>query len=92
MTSLYTARHYCLPDAMSAAAAYVDCEYGPYGYRLGVALETGACTVFDVRHFDGSCFNIVADKWGNVVRIADGVDRTTAEEVIRQAHRQAVAS
>ena len=53
------------PDALSAAAHFVDREYGSYGYRIGIAMSSGAVTAFEVAHFDGSRFNVLVDKWGN---------------------------
>lgn len=71
------------PDAMGAAASYVQREYGYSGYRIG--LETGGYVggVFRVRCSDGGEFHLVADRWGNVTdvrsgeTIADAVDRLT---------------
>lgn len=59
------------PDAMGAAAAHVEREYG-YGYALGV--EYGSRlgqSVFLVCHFDGSEFRLIADRYGNVDRLPD---------------------
>lgn len=60
--------HHVTPDAMMAAAAHVEREYG-YGYTIAVAGHgwTGAGQ-FEVRHFDGSEFELYADRYGNVTR------------------------
>ncbi len=59
------------PEAMSAAAHYIDREYG-YGYRIGLASWTfSGDGIFSVRHSDGSEFYIVADRYGNVARVED---------------------
>ncbi len=66
------------PDAMIAAASHVEREYG-YGYRIAIALTATRAAVFEVSHFDGSRFNLVADKWGNVRRPeVDTADAATA--------------
>ncbi len=75
------------PDAMGAAAALVSREYGPTGYALAVAVGDSRTAVFEVNHFDGSRFNVAADKWGNAIRLAD--DEPTAQEALRQLRRQA---
>ena len=81
------------PEALSAAAHYIEREYG-YGYRLGIspAIAARSVTVFEVAHFDGSRFNIVADRWGNVERIPDGVTADGALDVVMSMAQKAVAS
>lgn len=60
------------PDAMIAAAAHVQREYGVTGYAIGVesGSQFGKC-IFLARHFDGSEFRLIADRWGNVDRLPD---------------------
>jgi hypothetical protein len=54
------------PDALMAAAAYVQREYGVTGYRIeprGASLLGGG--LFCVHHSDGSTFLVQADRFGN---------------------------
>ncbi len=64
------------PDAMMAAASLVQREWGHAGYALAVADGNRLVTIFEVSHFDGSRFNVAADKWGNARGLSD--DRETA--------------
>lgn len=59
------------PDALVAAAAHVEREYG-YGYRIGIvsASWTGA-GLFQVCAGDGSRFRLYVDRYGNLARIPD---------------------
>lgn len=54
-------------DAMIAAAAHVEREYGS-GYSIGIVDSVMLNGFFQVRHFDGSEFELVSDRWGNVRR------------------------
>jgi hypothetical protein len=78
---------------MGAVALHVAMEYGHTGYRVGLAACTafGDVGVFEARHFDGSTFNLVADRWGNVKRpedeSADGV-----RDLVERMGREAVAA
>ena len=65
------AHTYCAPDSMSAAAAHVDREYGCTGYRIGLAGVDRRIAIFEVVCSDGSRFNLLADRWGNVRRVPD---------------------
>lgn len=82
------------PEAMLAAASHVSNEYGHYGYRLGLSDEVSvpAVYVFEVVCSDGSRFNLVVDKYGNVQRIPDGTSREGAIELIREMARGALAA
>ena len=60
MDAAFTAPSHVNPEAMQAAAAHVAREYGYTGYTIGVALAQYRVVVFEVRHSDGSAFNIVA--------------------------------
>lgn len=55
------------PDAMIAAAAHVEREYGSTGYLIGTeeGLNSGG-GIFLVSHSDGSEFRLIADRYGNV--------------------------
>ena len=70
------------PKQMRAAAAYVDREYGDYGYTMAVAWAGYHVAVWEVRHFDGSRFNLIVDEWENVTRIPDGTTTEEAEEMV----------
>jgi hypothetical protein len=87
---LYEAQCFASPDAMNAVAHYVSHEYGDYGYQIGLAMTSGAVGVFEVRHSDGSAFNVVADRWGNVRRVPDDASSMEAVTIIRDMHRNAV--
>lgn len=64
------------PDAMMAAAGHVSREYGYTGYRIGlVRYAQSSGGVFRVSHADGSTFYLVADRYENVARVADGEER-----------------
>jgi hypothetical protein len=78
------------PGALSAAAHFVDREYGSHGYRIGIAMSSGAVVAFEVAHSDGSRFNIIADKWGNVRTVPQDV--AAAERMFKDMHRNAVQS
>jgi hypothetical protein len=70
------------PDAMIAAAAHVEREYG-YGYRIGCesGMYSGA-GIFLVSCSDGGEFRLCADKWGNVDRIPDDWRELTGEQQV----------
>lgn len=74
LRSLPDANDWVSPEAMIAAAAHVDREYG-YGYRIGIVTSnyTGG-GLFCVRASDGSRFRVFADRYGNVERIPDASD------------------
>jgi hypothetical protein len=55
------------PDAMIAAAAHVEREYG-YGYRIGIKASNWLTGVFEVHASDGSEFELISDRYGNVTR------------------------
>ncbi len=59
------------PDAMMAAASLVQREWGHTGYMLAVADGNRLVTIFEVSHYDGSRFNVAADKWGNARGLSD---------------------
>ncbi len=62
------------PDAMIAAAAHVEREYG-YGYRIGiVASGLLGGGLFQVRASDGSEFELLSDRYGNVTRPAETLE------------------
>ena len=88
MEVMFEASKFCSPDAMGAASAFVSREYGYTGYRLGLAANTGAVSIFEVAACDGSRFNVAADKWGNVKSVPD--DRAEAEQMIKDMHKNAV--
>jgi hypothetical protein len=68
--SLPEPRHMASPDAMIAAAAHVEREYG-YGYRIGLAaIDWRGGGIFAVRASDGARFSLYADRYGNVERVA----------------------
>jgi hypothetical protein len=63
--------HMVKPDAMGAAASYVEREYG-YGYSLGIVSSSWTgCGLFEVCSSDGSRFRIYADRYGNVARVPE---------------------
>ena len=65
------AGHQVSPDAMIAAAAHVEREYG-YGYRIGLAsADFSGGGLFCVTASDGARFRLYADRYGNVVRVPD---------------------
>lgn len=76
---------------MMAAAAHVAREYGPYGYRIGLAHTETPVAVFEVSHYDGSTFNVIADPWGNVQRIPDDATRLEAITQVMDMRREAMA-
>lgn len=86
------------PDAMIAAAAHVEREYG-YGYRIGTeeGLYSGA-GIFLVRHSDGSEFRLIADQWGNVDRLPDdwtdrdGESQVATIRMLREAREARMAA
>ena len=88
MEVMFEASKFCSPDAMGAASAFVSREYGYTGYRLGLAANTGAVSIFEVNHYDGSRFNVVADNWGNVRTLPQ--DPAGSERIIRDMHKNAV--
>jgi len=89
MEAQFSASLDAAPDAFSAAAHYVEREYG-YGYRMGLAARFGAIAVFEVRHGDGSAFNVIADRWGNVQRVPDDASVEDARRQIERMHEAAV--
>jgi hypothetical protein len=54
------------PGAMAAAARHVEREYGDTGYTIAVVAGGAGTSVFRVRHYDGSEFYLVADRYENV--------------------------
>lgn len=57
------------PSAMIGAAMHVEHEYGMSGYRVGiVAAGLGGEGEFEVTASDGSRFELIADRFGNVFR------------------------
>jgi hypothetical protein len=67
--------HFVSPDAMIAAAAHVEREYGS-GYRIGVVASGWlGGGLFQVRASDGSEFELVSDRYGNVTRPDEHAER-----------------
>lgn len=55
------------PDQMSAAASYLERNWGNSGYCIEkIESPTHRISLFRVVAGDGSRFTLVADKWGNV--------------------------
>jgi hypothetical protein len=90
MQSPFEARQLAAPDALSAVAAYVNREYGSFGYSIGIAHTYPRVAVFEVRHADGSTFNLVADCWGNVKR-PDDASLEGVAQLAREVYENAVA-
>lgn len=73
------------PDAMGAAASYVQREYGYSGYAIGIESGGYGGGIFRVRCSDGGEFHLVADRWGNVTdvhvgeSIADALARMSSD-------------
>jgi hypothetical protein len=66
------ASHMVKPDAMMAAAAHVERDYGHSGYSLGIISSSWTGSgLFEVSHSDGSRFRLYADRWGNVARVPE---------------------
>lgn len=64
--------HMVAPDAMIAAAAHVEREYGVSGYQIGLAWsDWSGAGCFDVRASDGARFRLYVDRYGNVTRVPD---------------------
>jgi hypothetical protein len=80
---------YAHPDALQAAARLVDDEWGGHGYVMGIARGDGTVAIFEVVHFDGSRFNIVADKYGNARPVSEDADaaRVEVDEFTANARR-----
>lgn len=78
-------------DQLCAIGGFVSREYGDYGYTVEyLRTVTGAVTVAQVRHFDGSRFIVAADKWGSVRRVDNTSVAALAAEVT-EMHNRAVA-
>lgn len=60
------------PDAMMAAAGYVQDQYGYSGYRIGLVFGDRGRGVFEVRCSDGGSFHLVSDQYGNVTDVREG--------------------
>jgi hypothetical protein len=58
-------------DALFGIAGHVSREYGDYGYRASIIGTWQGGAIAEVRHSDGSRFLLVADRYGNVARVAD---------------------
>jgi hypothetical protein len=56
------------PEALAAAARFVQNDWGHEGYRVGVIDGNMSVVVLRVEHFDGSQFNVIADRYGNTER------------------------
>lgn len=70
------------PDQMAALGGWVGREYGDYGYVFEYLHSiTGAVTLAQVRHFDGSRFIVAADKWGQVRRVDNASVETLAADI-----------
>lgn len=59
------------PAALAAVARHVEREYGPTGYVVAVLAASASLVVVEARHFDGSRFVLVGDRYENVVRVDD---------------------
>lgn len=91
MDTHFHARLETYPEAMMAVAAHVEREYG-YGYRIGVAHTETPVAVFEVSACDGSRFNLVADRWGNVQEIPEDATRLEAIHQVMEMRSAALAS
>jgi len=81
---------YVQPDQLSAAAGYLNREWGCYGYTIvGIESPTHVVTLFRVTHSDGSRFTIATDKWGNC---RDWSDESGERDRVAAMHAQAVAA
>ena len=77
------------PDQMSAAASYLNREWGDYGYCIeGVESPTTVVSLFRIVSSDGSRFTIGVDRWGNC-RDWDTPD--IESDVVAEMHSHAVA-
>ena len=56
------------PDALIGVAMHVEHEYGMSGYSIGIVDAVMLSGFFQVNHSDGSSFELVADRYGNVTR------------------------
>ena len=78
------------PDQLASIGAYVAREYGDYGYSIEYLWSvTGAVTVAQVRHSDGSRFIIAGDRWSNVRRL-DNASADVLAAGIAEMHNRAV--
>ncbi len=76
------------PEALMAVASHVQREYGHAGYKVAVAFTATRAAAFEISHFDGSRFNLIADKWGNVRR-PEADTASAAMELLLEMHRAA---
>ncbi len=53
-------------DVIGAAAGFVRANWGDYGYAIGTLDGYGGGGTFRVTHSDGSRFNVISDRYGNV--------------------------
>jgi len=59
-------------DVLSAVASYVRKGWGEYGYSVQLVAAYGAFgAVARVSHFDGSRFDVKADRYGNVEYVGE---------------------
>lgn len=70
-----------IPAAIAAAAHYVEREYGETGYAMAWEYGATGSVVFRVRHFDGSEFRVMADRYENAFTLPDIADLGEAVRV-----------
>jgi hypothetical protein len=83
MTAPFQARGtFVNPEVMAAAASYLSREWGEYGYTLCLVdiVSSSDVGVFECAHFDGSRWNIAADRYGNAIKLS-GVGIVAVEEL-----------
>jgi hypothetical protein len=82
---------YLNPDQMSAAAGYINRQYGSYGYHVtAIESPTFAVSLFRVAcGVDSSRFTVAVDKWGNC---RDCESTVGENDRIAAMHAQAVAA
>lgn len=70
-----------VPAAIAAAARFVEREYGATGYAMTMEYGATGYVVFRVRHFDGSEFRVMADRYENAWDLPDIADLGEAMKV-----------
>lgn len=61
------------PDAMMAAGAYVQREFGHTGYIVRLITGDYSGALWELSSGDGSTRRLWTDRWGNVGLVADAV-------------------
>lgn len=81
MTLPYLPTTSAVPGAIAGAARYVEREYGETGYAMAWEYGATGCAVFRVRHFDGSEFRVMCDRYENAFTLPDIADLSEAIRV-----------